>query len=97
MIVNILIHEYKKLLKDIFNEYINIIEKHNEYSKFLKIVDCEFKEIMIAFNTLVGEKKNTFKDIFEYDVVSILYTIDKDLFDHIKNIFENVSAMINAK
>ena len=97
MLVNILISKYQNLLRDIFIKYIHITENNNEYFKFSKIVDCEIKEIISAFNVLVDERKDTFKDIFENDVESILYALDKELFGYIKDIFEKVSALLGIK
>ena len=93
---NILINKYKNLMKDIFEEYSNILNKNNEYCNYLKILNYEIKLIIDAFNKLINEKKNTFKDIFEVDFESILHAIDKDLFGYIKLIFENVSLLLNT-
>ena len=97
MLKNILLNEYKSLFKDIMNEYNNIINKHNGYHNYLKIINYEIKTITSAFKTLVEQKKNTFKSIFEDDFESVLHAIDKVLFEHIKSIFESVSLLLNAK
>ena len=97
MLENILINEYKKLLKDIINEYINIVNKDNFFYKYLKIINHEIKLITDAFETLVNQRKDTFKSIFEYDFESILYAVDKDFFNTIKSIFKNVSLLLIKK
>ena len=95
MLKNILISQYKERLNDIIKEYNNFLSKNNGYYSRLKIINHEIKLIVSAFNTLINEKKNTFKSIFENDFESILYAIDKQLFDMIKSIFENVSLLLN--
>ena len=97
MLINILINEYKSLFKDIIKEYIKIINKNNGYCEYLKIIDHEIKLITDAFKTLINQKKDTFKSIFIDDFDSILHAIDKDLFNHIKIIFENVSLLLNKQ
>ena len=91
MLENILINEYKNLLKEIINEYINIVNKNNFFYKYLKIVKHEIKLITEAFETLVNQRKDTFKSLFIGDFDSILYAVDKDFFNNIKSIFKNVS------
>ena len=95
MLKKILINEYKSLLKDIIKEYHNIIKKNNGYYNYIKIINYEIKLIVSAFEKLIAQKKNTFSSIFENDVESILHAIDKELFEHIKSIFENVSLLLN--
>ena len=97
MLKNILLNEYKNVFKDIINEYNNIIKKNNGYYNYLKIINYEIKTIVNAFKTLINQKKNTFKSIFEDDLESVLHAIDEVLFEHIKTIFENVSSLLNAK
>ena len=95
MLKNILIKEYKDLLNDIIAEYNKILNKNNGYYNYVKIINHEIKTIISAFQTLINQKKNTFKSIFQDDFGSILHAIDKVLFEHIKNIFENVSLLLN--
>ena len=97
MLKNILISQYKERLNDIIKEYNNFLSKNNGYYNYLKIINHEIKLIVSAFNTLISQKKNTFKSIFENDFDSILHAIDKDLFDMIKSTFENVSLLLNIK
>lgn len=97
MLKNILIKQYKSLFKDIVKEYNNILNKNNGYYNYVKIINYEIKTIISAFNKLISTKKNTFTSIFEYDNESILHAIDKDLFNHIKEIFENVSMLLNME
>ena len=97
MLKNILIEEYKSVFKDIINEYNNIINKNNGYFNYLKIINYEVKTIISAFKTLINERKNIFSSIFEDGFESVLYAIDRVLFDHIKSIFENVSLLLNIK
>ena len=97
MLKNILINQYKSVFNDIIKEYNNILKKNNGYYNYLKIINHEIKTIISAFKLLLKEKKNTFSCIFDDDVESILHAIDKDLFDHIKSIFENVALLLNTK
>ena len=97
MLKNILISQYKERLNDIIKEYNNFLSKNNGYYSRLKIINHEIKLIVSAFNTLIRQKKNTFKSIFKDDFESILHAIDKDLFDMIKSTFENVSLLLNIK
>ena len=97
MLKNILLKQYKSVFKDIINEYNNIIKENNGYYNYIKIINYEIKTIISAFKTLISEKKNTFKSIFDDEYESVLHAVDKDLFDHIKSIFENVSLLLNAK
>ena len=95
MLKNILLSEYKDMLKSIIKGYKDFLSKNNGYYNYLKIINYEIEAIKSAFNTLIIQKKNIFKSIFENDFESILYAIDKQLFDMIKSIFENVSLLLN--
>ena len=95
MLKNILLDGYISLFKDIINEYNNILNKNNGYYNYLKIIKHEIKLIIDAFETLISQRKNTFQSIFKDNFESILHAIDKDLFEHIKTIFENVSLLLN--
>ena len=97
MLKDILIKKYKGLFIDIINEYSYIINKDNRYFEYINIFKYEIKTIIDSFETLLDQKKNTFKCIFENDNESILYFIDKDLFKYIKSVFENVSTLLNTK
>ena len=97
MLTNFLIVKYQNLLRDIFIKYINLTSKNNRYSKLSKLVDFEIKDTINAFNALVDERKDVCKDFFENGVESALYTIDKDLFGYIKEIFEKVSILLGLK
>ena len=97
MLKNILINGYKNVFNDIIVEYSNIIKQNKGYFKYLKIINYELKTIVVAFKTLLNKKKNTFSSIFENNSESILYSIDKDLFEYIKSIFESVSSILNTK
>ena len=97
MLKDILINEYKSLFNVIINEYNNILKKNNGYYNYIKIINYEIKLIVSAFEKLIAQKKNTFSSIFENDVESILHAVDKDLFEHIKSIFENVSLLLSSK
>ena len=92
-----LINEYKSFFNFIIKEYKNFINKNNGYYNYLKQINYEIKTITNAFQMLISQKKNIFKSIFEDEFDSVLHAIDKDLFEHIKSIFENVSLIINAK
>ena len=94
MLTNILINKYQGLLIDIFKEYRKIINNNNCYDKYLKIINHEIELIISAFETLIGERKNTFQSIFKDDSESILYAVDKELFKYIKTIFESVSVLV---
>ena len=93
--IKFLINKNKKILKDIFNEYIELSKKDNHYSKHMGMVNHNIKLISYAFKTLADEKINRFNDIFRKDSDSFLYVIDKGLFEGIKTIFENVSLLLN--
>ena len=97
MLKNILLKEYENLFKDIINEYNNIINKNNGYYNYLKIIKYEIKAIISAFEVLIDQKKNTFQSIFEDNFESVLHAIDKNLFEHIKSIFESVYLLLNTK
>ena len=97
MLVEFLIVKYQNLLKDIFIKYIKLTSKNNLYSKLSKLVDIEIKDTINAFNALVDERKDVCKDFFENGCESALYTIDKELFDCIKAIFEKVSILLGLK
>ena len=97
MLKEILLKKYDNLFKDIINEYSNILKRDNHYDKHQKIIIHEIKEIIRAFESLLVNKKNTFKSIFESDDESILYSIDKGLFGYLKGVFENVSMLLNEK
>ena len=97
MLKNYLINKYRKTLKDIFNKYIDLAKKDDIYSKYFGMVNHNIKLISYAFRTLVEEKINRFKDVFKKDNDSFLYVVDKELFERIKNIFENVGAILNAE
>ena len=97
MLKNILINEYKSLMNDIFNQYDDFLKKHNGYYNYLKIINHEIKAIKSAFNTLIKNRKNTFRSIFIDDYDSILHAIDKDLFEMIKSAFKNVSLLLDVK
>ena len=97
MLKEILLKKYDSLFKDIINEYTTILKKNDVYDKHLKIIIHEIKEIIRAFESLLVNKKNTFKSIFESDDESILYFIDKELFGYLKGVFENVSMLLNDK
>ena len=97
MLKEILLKKYDSLFKDIINEYTTILKKNDVYDKHLKIIIHEIKEIIRAFESLLVNKKNTFKSIFESDDESILCSIDKELFGYLKGVFENVSMLLNDK
>ena len=97
MLKSYLITKYKRILKDTLNEYINITKNNNVYSKYMDMVNHNVKLISSDFKTLVDDKINRFNDTFRNDNDSFLYVIDKALFKRIKNVFDNVSAIVNAK
>ena len=97
MLEKVLLNGYISIFHDIINEYEKIVKKNNGYHNYLKIIGYEIKTIVSAFEKLISEKKNTFNSIFKDDFESILHAIDKDLFEHIKSIFENVSILLNTK
>ena len=97
MLKEILLKKYDNLFKDIINEYSNILKRDNHYDKYLRIIMHEIKTIISAFESLLVNKQNTFKSIFESDDESILYFIDKELFGYLKGVFENVSMLLNDK
>ena len=97
MLKEILLKKYDNLFKEIIDKYSNIIKRDNNYDKYLRIIMHEIKTIIRAFESLLVNKKNTFKSIFESDDESILYSIDKGLFGYLKGIFENVSMLLNDK
>ena len=97
MLKNILLNKYESLFTDIIDEYSSIVKKNNQYDKYLKIFIHEIKITIKAFESLLVNKKNTFRSIFENDNESILYAIDKELFGYLKGIFENVSMLLGEK
>ena len=50
--IKFLINKNKKILKDIFNEYIELSKKDNHYSKHMGMVNHNIKLISYAFKTL---------------------------------------------
>ena len=97
MLKSYLITKYKRILKDTLNEYINITKNNNVYSKYMDMVNHNVKLISSAFKTLIDDKINWFNDTFRNDSDSFLYVIDKALFKRIKDVFDNVSAIVNAE
>ena len=97
MLKSYLITKYKRILKDTLNEYINITKNNNVYSKYMDMVNHNVKLISSDFKTLVDDKINRFNDTFRNDSDSFLYVIDKALFKRIKDVFDNVSAIVNAE
>ena len=97
MLKSYLITKYKRILKDTLNEYINITKNNNVYSKYMDMVNHNVKLISSDFKTLVDDKINRFNDTFRNDNDSFLYVIDKVLFKRIKDVFDNISAIVNAE
>ena len=97
MLKEILLKKYDNLFKEIIDEYSNILKRDNHYDTYLRIIMHEIKTIIRAFESLLANKQNTFKSIFESDDESILCSIDKELFGYLKGIFENVSVLLNDK
>ena len=94
---SILVNQYKGLLIDIINEYKKFFKVNNGYYNYKDQAYLEMEKIAYAFEMLINKKTDISKNIFSDDVESILYAVDSILFNHIKEIFENVKIILDFK